>query len=178
MTATTATEAPLDPGELELLAGLLSAPVPESLDVLDELAGVHPWLAQPAAEIRSLGVGEWQAEHTRLFVTGRPVPCPPFESAYREGQMAGEAAQVLTGLLERAGLEAGELPPDFLGTELALAAALLAADTEPGNMGAELANRLRAWVPAFARDLERNSHLALYRQLGRRLQALFGEEAP
>ena len=68
---------------LRLYSGLLASPGSGSLEVLRELAGEHEWLRQPLAELENLPLGEWQAEHTRLFISGHPkTVCPPFESAF------------------------------------------------------------------------------------------------
>ena len=75
---------------LRLYSGLLASPGSGSLEVLRELALEHDWLRQPLAELENLPLGEWQAEHTRLFISGHPkTVCPPFESAFLGGTMFG-----------------------------------------------------------------------------------------
>lgn len=162
------------PEELVLLGGLLSEPVDESREVLAELAGDHPWLAPAAAELAELTLAEWQAEHTRLFVSGHPgTPCPPFESAYREGRMWGDSADAWDELHRRAGRDPGGMPPDYLGNALALVAGELESDPpDPEGIATAGWERLTRWLPDFARDLRENSGLILYRALGERIAAL------
>lgn len=162
------------PEELVLLAGLFSEPVDESKEVILELAEEHPWLGPAAAELAETALVDWQAEHTRLFISGHPgTPCPPFESAYREGRMWGDSADAWDEIHRWAGTDPGGLPPDFLGSALSVVAAQLAADP-PDPQGIAIAGweRLARWLPDFARDLQDNSALVLYRALGERLSAL------
>jgi putative dimethyl sulfoxide reductase chaperone len=170
-----------DPSHLRRLAMLLAMPETGALEALREIADQEPWLAEPIAELESLPLEHWQAEHTRLFVSGYPkTPCLPFESAYRQGNMGGTAALDLQGLYRRAGLEAGETPPDYLGTQLEFAAYLLDAgpgdggtDCPAGVLAAELWDEhLCRWLPRFARDLQVNAESKLYRGLGERLARL------
>ena len=174
-----------DPSHLRRLAMLLAMPETGALEALREIADAEPWLAEPIAELESRPLEHWQAEHTRLFVNGYPrTPCPPFESAYRQGNMGGTAAQDLQGLYRRAGLESGAVPPDYLGTQLEFAAYLLDAgpasgpeagdaDCLAGTLATELwSEHLCRWLPRFARDLHTQSEWMLYRGLGERLARL------
>ena len=168
------------PENLSLLAGLLSSPTNESLTLLEQLAEEHAWLRQAVAELGTTPLEGWQAEHTRLFVSGYPhTACPPFESAYRGGDMGGKAAADLSELYRRVGLEPDEVAPDYLGTELECAAYLLA---RPEPVDETLWKQLwdthlRGWVPRFARSLISESDLLLYRQVGAQLSTLFREDA-
>lgn len=170
-----------DPSHLRRLAMLLAMPEAGALEALREIIDAEPWLAEPIAELEALPLERWQAEHTRLFVSGYPrTPCPPFESAYRQGNMGGTAMQDLQGLYRRAGLESSETPPDYLGTQLEFAAYLL--DVRQGDGGADcLAGALAAelwdahlcrWLPRFAGDLQTQTNVMLYRGLGERLARL------
>ncbi|MTW22188.1 TorD/DmsD family molecular chaperone [Allochromatium palmeri] len=170
-----------DPSHLRRLAALLAMPEADALEALREIAEQQSWLAEPIAELESLPLEHWQAEHTRLFVSGYPkTPCPPFESAYRQGNMGGTTALDLQGLYHRAGLEAGETPPDYLGTQLEFAAYLLdagqaegSADCLAGALATELWDEhLSRWLPRFAQDLQAQTELVLYRRLGEQLAAL------
>lgn len=166
----------MEPQELRLLSGLLASPDGDSLAVLRELAGRHDWLRQPVMELESLPLGEWQAEHTRLFISGHPkTVCPPFESAFLGGAMFGAACDQIGDLYRRAGLEAEGAPPDYLGTMLECAAHLLEQQCEHSNgLFRELwQEHLAAWVPRFGTVLAEESGLELYRQLGWQLGSLF-----
>lgn len=164
------------PDSLRLLAGLLASPGSESMEIVRELAGDHAWLAGPVAELEALPLDEWQAEHTRLFVSGHPkTACPPFESAVTGGSLHGAASDRLADLYRRAGLEATGLPPDYLGTQLECAAYLMEQDCAHSQaLLRELwQEHLAAWVPRFNKTLRQESQLALYRQLAGQMEALF-----
>jgi TorA maturation chaperone TorD len=165
------------PGErLRLLAALLAAPEAGSLDVLEELAADHPWLQRPAAELRALPLEEWQYEHGRLFICGHPhTVCSPFESAQRHGSMFGPAVDELTRLYRGIGLEASDLPADFLGTELECAALLADDGNHPEAERALWQEHLLCWLPKFAETLEKESRLSVYAELGRQLGAVCGQ---
>lgn len=164
------------PQTLRLFSGLLASPAGDSLEVLRELAGAHGWLSQPLAELGSVGLDEWQAEHARLFISGHPkTACPPFESAFMGGAMFGAACDQLGDLYQRAGLQAEGAPPDYLGTQLECAAWLMEQGCEHSKaLLQELWHEhLAAWVPRFGSALQAESWLSLYRQLGRQLEDLF-----
>jgi putative dimethyl sulfoxide reductase chaperone len=158
---------------LHILAALLAVPEDDGLDVLRDLYPLAPWLGPAIAELERLPLAQWQGEHTRLFVSGYPsTPCPPFESAYRHGQMGGTAASELARLYLRAGLQATGAPADFLGTLLECAA-LLEEQGDPGQVLLELWDEhLLRWLPRFAQDLQTHSVLGLYQLLGAELARL------
>ncbi len=161
---------------LQVLAGLLAAPVAESLDVLRELAAAHPWLQPAVKELESVPVDQWQGEHTRLFINGYPkTPCPPFASAYRNGVMGGRVQGDLAALYQEFGLACDEMPADYLGVILECAARF--EEQQDGCVPrARLWNDyLHDWLPRFATDLEQHANLELYRTLGRELAALSRE---
>lgn len=168
---------PADPGELRLLAGLLASPTADSLPVLNALSEDHPWLQPGVDELTVLPLDRWQGEHTRLFVNGYPkTVCPPFESAYRHGCMQGSATGELNDLYRRLGLTAGEVPADYLGTELEAAAWLLEQhESADAALWTDLWDgHLARWAPRLATDLQSNSGLRLYQDLGTQIAALFG----
>lgn len=148
-------------------------PQEDALAALGELEPFAPWLAPAIAELEGVPLAQWQGEHTRLFVSGYPTtPCPPFESAYRHGQMGGTAAEELASLYQRAGLAATGAPADYLGTLLECAA-LLEAQGDPQRLLPELwSEHLLRWLPRFAQDLQTHSGLLLYRLLGAELSRL------
>ena len=163
------------PEMLRLLSGLLASPRSESLEVLCELASRHGWLDEAVQELKLTPLEEWQAEHTRLFISGHPkTACPPFESSFLSGTMFSSASDQLADLYHRAGLVAEELPPDYLGTQLECAAYL---SEQPCDHGSELLQELwrehlSAWVPRFGAALQKESQLLLYRLFGRQLTEL------
>lgn len=168
----------LDANELYLLAMLLAQPADDALEALKDLLPQAPWLSEAVAELERLPLERWQGEHTRLFVNGYPkTPCPPFESAYRQGHMGGTAAGDLEALYLRVGLASTGAPADFLGTLLECAAML----AERGDSDSKLCElwdeHLVRWAPRFADDLEAHGRLKLYRSVGIRLGRLFPEQA-
>lgn len=181
-----------DAEQLRLLAALIAQPADDALDALRDLLPEAPWLGPAIDELAALPLEHWQAEHTRLFVNGYPkTPCPPFEGAYREGQMGGTAREELIRLYRRGGLEASGAPADYLGTLLEFAGHLAdqlgpAAEAQAGqSRRPELTEdaaaallialwdeHLRQWLPALARDLQEHARLTLYRSLGAQLATL------
>lgn len=166
------------PQTLRLYSGLLASPGNDSLEILRELTGEYAWLCPPLAELESLPLEEWQAEHGRLFISGHPkTACPPFESAFVGGAMFGAACDQLGELYRRAGLQAEGAPPDYLGTQLECAAYLL---EQPCGHNHELLQELwqkhlASWAPRFGTALQEESRLLLYRELGQQFEGLFDE---
>lgn len=168
--------AAVTPDALRILSALLGAPERGACQAIEELGERYPWLQDPAGELLRTPLAEWQAEHTRLFVSGYPhALCPPYESAYRHGCMDGPACTELARLYRRAGLQAVDMPPDYLGVMLDGAAHLLDPRKAPRlELWQELWDQhLGRWVPQFARDLQTHARLALYRGLGAQLHGLF-----
>ena len=165
----------VSPETLRLLSGLLASPGIESLDVLRELAEEYVWLGESIVELEQKSLEEWQAEHARLFISGHPKTiCPPFESAFLGGTMFGTACDSLGDLYRRAGLQAEDLPPDYLGTELECAAYL---QEQPCDHSSELLQELwqehlSVWIPRIASLLQEESRLLFYRQFGKQLAGL------
>lgn len=161
---------------LRLLSTLLNAPGEESLDVVALLAKEADWLAGPLGEVRATPLGQWQAEHTRLFVNGFPrTACPPFASAYVQGAMNSASAAKATDFYARLGLvPTPGLPADYLGTLLECAAYL----ADGGVAAAEETRAafwdqlLQPWLPRFANDLRSSARMQIYRALGAELAAL------
>jgi len=163
--------------ELRILASLLGAPDSDAKEAIEELAAHYEWLKPAAEELKDLSMGEWQAEHTRLFISGYPTtPCPPFESAYLSGRMHGPQEQSLRDFYRRLDLSASGVPADYLGTLLECAAHL-SADPEKGRpYWSELWDgHLGRWMPRFCRELQQESRMALYRIVAERLCLLFPE---
>lgn len=158
---------------LQVLAGLLAAPVAESRELLRELASAHPWLQPSVDELETLPLDRWQGEHTRLFLNGYPkTPCPPFASAYRHGAMGSGIQADLVALYRALGLACGDTPPDYLGVMLECAARLEAQGGGCGPRQRLWDEYLSDWLPRFAADLEQYAELELYRALGRQLAGL------
>lgn len=163
------------PNRLRTLAALLALPEDDALDLLRDMRSQLPWLESCLPELEQLPLEHWQAEHTRLFISAYPkVPCPPYESVYRQGIMKGVSASELADLYRRAGLRAVDVPADYLGTMLDCAAYLK--ETGMNDLFEELVEEhFMLWVPSFARDLVDHAELDFYRTLGEQIGALVPE---
>jgi TorA maturation chaperone TorD len=158
--------------ELRLLGGLLSMPCCDALETLEKLSGQHGWLQEALDELNRLPLEHWQSEYTRLFLNGRnAIPCPPFESAYRNHCLANEVTDQLRTLYRKAGIEAEGFPADYLGTQLQCAAYLLEQDNPRARelFGKLWREHLLRWLPAFIADLEQACALRFYLLVARRL---------
>lgn len=164
------------PGEdqaahLLLLSWLLGAPGDESLALLIEAGNDHPWLLPAIRQLEAASLGEWQAEHTRLFICGYPnTPCLPFLSAQTQGQMAGSHPE-LHEFYRGCGLAAQDMPEDYLGTLLECGAWLL--DNGEAERYQQLVEQF--FEPGLGRygdKLAAEARLELYRALGQQLGAL------
>jgi TorA maturation chaperone TorD len=114
-------------------------------------------------------------EYERLFVGPGEVPCPPYESYWREDvpihlrrSLMGPCVDDLRHLYGALGLsvahQTGELP-DHLAVELeALAYALLVPDGQK-VAHALLADHLRRWAPKLCRTVARATDVSFYRDL-------------
>lgn len=163
--------------ELRILASLLGAPDMDAKEAVLELAGYYKWLQPAVEELESMSLEDWQAEHTRLFVSGYPTtPCPPFESAYLSGRMHGPQEQALKDLYRRMGMMSDGAPADYLGTLLECAS-MVNTNPEVGrDCWSELWDgHIARWVPRFCRELQSESRMALYRIVAQRLCELFPE---
>ncbi len=164
-----------DPNQLRILAALLAMPEADALDALRDMRPQAPWLEFSLPELERIPLEHWQAEHTRLFISAYPkLPCPPYESAYRQGTMVGISARELADLYHRAGLQAVDVLPDYLGTLLECAAYFK--ETGRDDLLRELTEEhLALWLPRFARDLVDHAGLDFYRTLGRQIGILIPE---
>ena len=162
--------------ELNQLSGLLAEPCEDSLAAIEELAPQLPWLsAQAIEQLKNTPLEHWQAEHTRLFISGHPkTECVPFESVWTEGQMMGEAATRIHQFYQAAGFTPDTaLPEDFLGTELQFLAFLIQHHREQEEALHEMLELLSTWVPKFATSVRIHAELQLYKDWAKRLEALF-----
>jgi len=140
-------------------------------------------LAPLVREVKSLEempLEQLQGEHTRLFVSGHPrLPCPPYESAYREGRLLGRASGTVHALYRRWGLEVNGEMADHVGAELEFMAFLVGLPQDAETTAAQrafLRDHLLAWLPRFAADVEQHARLGFYQALARLLTAFLAQE--
>ncbi|MDI3317630.1 MAG: molecular chaperone TorD family protein [Bacillota bacterium] len=172
-----------------LLGGLYEAEGLQLSGLGEDFAALRPATAGPAVLRDELG-----AEYIRLFVANVHVPCPPYESAWRErpdqesfGQLWGGSTLDVLAAYREAGLEPAEGiddVPDHLGMELEFMAHLAreesegwrAADPDTARSFQErerrfLTGHLAVWVPDFCRAVRREADLPFYRGLARVTEA-------
>ena len=189
-TDTSVSEAPIDAGTviaaLDLLAHWWSRPVAEEVSMWLDAVGVEADIrrrisgdAEDRAARLSFGLGEVLVlldEHERLFIGPGHVPCPPYESFWREdvpvdlrrslmGPCTADLRR-LYGELEIEGTaETGELP-DHIAVELeALAYALSFEETYPVAR-ALFFDHVKQWLPGLCRAVAHEAEQAFYRDLG------------
>lgn len=160
--------------ELRVLAWLFGMPCQGSLDEINSLSEQFNWLKESSKELGMMPLEEWQAEHTRLFISGYPTtPCPPFESAYLNGTMEGAAKRTLDRFFEQLQLKASGASADYLGTLLEGFAHLV--DTyglEDQRTQILQKEHLALWISEFSDDLQEHSDILLYKDIAKRLTCL------
>ncbi len=114
-------------------------------------------------ELRKLPPQELQAEHTRLFINSFPtLPCPPYESAYREMLLMGDYTEEVSRYYSLYNLEIPEDLPDHISYELDFMRFLLEEGDE--SLAKEFfEEHIIQWVPDFIEDLRGESRLKFYR---------------
>lgn len=175
---------------LQLLVGGLYEAAGLALSRLEEaFAALRPAGAGPAFQR-----DEMEIEYIRLFVANVHVPCPPYESAWRErpdggtfGHLWGRSTEAALATYREAGLEPAEDfrdVPDHLAMELEFMAHLAlreahhwqAADADSARSVARLercflTEHLAVWTPEFCAAVEREANSAFYRGLARVTEA-------
>jgi putative dimethyl sulfoxide reductase chaperone len=147
-----------------------------ALDEAEKSGALTTEICQVAAglnDAQALPLDQLQGEHTGLFVNNHPhVPCPPYESAYRENTLMGNATTAVTETYRQWGLEVGGDFADYAGAELefmAFAIRLSSQDGGDDTLSAQrefLRDHILTWMPRFASDMRKASKLELYRSLG------------
>ncbi|CAG0949786.1 MAG: molecular chaperone TorD family protein [Candidatus Methanoperedens sp.] len=104
-------------------------------------------------------------EYTRLFTTAIPqVPCPPYESMYREDVIMGHSTLSVLDFYNRAGLNVIEKfhdLPDHVAVELEFLYYL----TENGFSAQHdsfMKEHFSKWVPKFCEDVKQNDRIGFY----------------
>jgi len=104
-------------------------------------------------------------EYTRLFATAIPqVPCPPYESMYREDVIMGDSTLSVLGSYNKAGLNVIEKfhdLPDHVAVEIEFLYYL----KENGLIAEHdsfMKEHLSKWVPEFCEDVKKNDRIGFY----------------
>lgn len=105
-------------------------------------------------------------EYTRLFITGIPeLPCPPYESLYREKEVMGNSTLEVLESYSGAGLKVLENfhdLPDHVAVELEFLYYLM----DKGNTEAHdsfIKKHVSKWVPEFCEQVEKNDRIGFYK---------------
>ncbi len=147
---------------------LFSYPTEDTLRQMQELSGAGDVAGLRSRDaLEAIPLEEVQAEYTRMFVSAYPkVPCPPYESYYREGIVYGNSSTMAREWYRKQGLDftlEGE-PPDHLSVELEFLAIR--------NDRAFL-ERLREWIYEFTALVKNNS--AIYGRCAEDLEEFLKE---
>lgn len=112
-------------------------------------------------------------EYTRLFINATPkVPCPPYESMYRENVIMGDSTLDVMDRFRRAGLKvAGNFRdlPDHVAVELEFLYYLM-------NYGhieehaSFMKEHFSTWVSKFCEEVEKNDRIGFYRHAAKVLR--------
>ena len=132
-------------------------------------------LAEAWSRPDPVGTPALAAEFERLFVGPGPVPCPPYESYWRDdapfllrGSLMGPCTAALVDLYARVGMQlapaCAELP-DHVAVELEALAVALADPSGRDVAAALLGEHLASWLPAFCSAVERETVEEHYRSL-------------
>ncbi|KCZ73336.1 putative component of anaerobic dehydrogenase [Candidatus Methanoperedens nitroreducens] len=105
-------------------------------------------------------------EYTRLFINAIPnVPCPPYESVYREGTVMGDSTLDVLACYNKAGLKITNNfhdLPDHIAVELEFLYYL--ADTGNTEMhDSFMQKHFSKWFPEFCKRVEENDRTGFYR---------------
>lgn len=129
--------------------------------------------------IATLSLDQIQGEYTRLFINAfSHVPCPPYESACREGELMGDAAMQVAEEYRAWGVIVESEKVDHVGVELEFVAFLLTLNAPEAYATASTfcTQHLLRWLPRFADNQKHESHLAFYRMLAELLTAVLRRE--
>lgn len=167
---------------LRFLSLCLLYPEPDLLAAQQAAAQAtgQDWAIALAARFAATDLEALQIEHTRLFINNQAgVPCPPYESAYVDGQLLTATTAAVGRFYAAWGLEQDQETPDYLPTELQFAAYLLelSAEAEEEDEGAAAqaaleqfnTQHLSRWLEPFARDLQTHAQQDAYRVLAEHL---------
>jgi len=112
-------------------------------------------------------------EYTRLFTNAIPaVPCPPYESIYRENIIMGNSTLCVLECYNNAGLKVVEKfhdLPDHVAVELEFLYYLMDygyTEAHDSFMGEHFSR----WVPKFCEEVEKNDRTGFYRHAARVLR--------
>ncbi len=177
---------------LELLAHWWSRPVADEVATWSGAAPAETEVRRrmPAGSAAMLNSGRGDGaglldEYERLFVGPGPVPCPPYESFWREDvpidirrSLMGPCTAELRQLYGALGLElapaSGEMP-DHIAVELEALAYAASSPATYGPARTLFSEHLRRWLPRLCRAVAHETESTFYRDLAETTMAWTGE---
>ena len=118
-------------------------------------------------------------EYTRLFINATPkVPCPPYESMYRENVIMGDSTLDVMDSFSRAGLKvAGNFRdlPDHVAVELEFLYYLMNSGHSEEHISF-MKEHFSTWVSKFCQDVEKNDRIGFYRHAAMILREFINNE--
>lgn len=139
------------------------------LNTLDNPHCALPGFITATHLLKDIPLEHLQAEHTRLFINAYPhLPCPPYESAYKEGTLLGDSAEAVDRIYRENGIVVKGEDVDHAAVELEFMAFLLALADEKATATAAsfFEEHLLSWMPKFAADIQQASNLDFFRETG------------
>jgi len=121
-------------------------------DVLEKIREMSEELDLDLKPILDAERDEIETEYTNLFVNSYPtLPCPPYESYYREGRLFGDSADEVMKLYRKRGLDFNHTEaPDHVSVQLEFLA--LTGDSE-------FFERMRGWIFDFTARVKKQSSI-------------------
>jgi len=147
--------------KFKLFSLIFSPPTEETLNEIKKL-GLDELSEESKKILLETDPQELLIEYTRTFINAFPkVPCPPYESYYKEGVVYGESSVQVEKIYRSHGLiyDYKSEPPDHISVELEFLA--LKEDIE-------FLERLKKWIPLFTKCVKENSRM--YAPLARDLE--------
>ena len=138
--------------KFKLFSLIFSPPTKETLEEIKKL-GLEGLSEESRRILLETDQQELLIEYTRTFINAYPkVPCPPYESYYREGVVYGEASVQVEKIYRNHGLiyDYKSEPPDHISVELEF----LAIEED-----IEFLERVKKWVPLFTKCVKENSKI-------------------
>ena len=128
----------------------------------------------------------YEVEFTRLFISAYPkVPCPPYESFYKEGRLMGDCAMELRELYHAFNIDVVREMPDNVSVELEFMGLLTRMESfaERGNfveiLKVEedmLRKHLTSWIPRFSSCVIKEAKVEFYRRAALLLKRFIEED--
>lgn len=145
----------------------------------DAVAGFSSFLKENTDKDTETFYRMLAVEYTRLFINAAPkMPCPPYESVYREGTVMGDSTLDVIESYNKEGLRVMENfhdLPDHVAVELEFLYYLM----NNGNVEAHdsfMQKHFSEWVPVFCGKVETNDSSGFYSLAAKVLKRFINKE--